>query len=366
MGERLARMRAIGSISGTSMDGIDVAIIETDGREKVSPGPGRTYPYPSELRRRLLELTADVGRLTTEPLTRLDEEVTDAHTEAIRTFLTDLKLGRGEVDLVGLHGQTIYHRPEERLTRQLGIGKRAAAMLGIDTVDRFRHNDVAAGGQGAPLAPLYHWALARCLPQPLMVLNLGGVGNVTYLDGKTIIAFDTGPANALIDDFIWRRLGKPFDEDGRLAASGIVDKLMLARLMDNPFFARKPPKSLDRNDFHARASIVAPLNDANGAATLAAFTVAAAAAALDHVPARPKRWLVTGGGRRNTYFMRNLAERLGTPVEAVEAVGWNGDFIEAQLFGYLAVRCVHGLPLSLPTTTGVARPMPGGELHRAA
>jgi anhydro-N-acetylmuramic acid kinase len=359
-------MRAVGSISGTSMDGIDVAIIETDGREKVSPGPGRTYPYPSDLRRRLLELTADVGRLTTEALTRLDEEVTDVHTEAIRTFLTDFNLGRGEVHLVGLHGQTIYHRPEAGVTRQLGMGKRAAATLGIDTVDRFRHNDVAAGGQGAPLAPLYHWALARCLPQPLMVLNLGGVGNVTYLEGETIIAFDTGPANALIDDFIWRRLGRAFDEDGRLAASGNVDKVMLARLMDNPFFARKPPKSLDRNDFHVQASIVAPLNDTDGAATLAAFTVAAAAAALDHVPARPRRWLVTGGGRRNTYVMRNLAERLGTPVEAVEAVGLNGDFMEAQLFGYLAVRCLHGLPLSLPTTTGVPRPMPGGELHRAA
>lgn len=270
-----------------------------------------------------------------------------------------------EVSLVGFHGQTVYHRPEIRFTRQLGIGALVARELGIDTVSRFRHADVASGGEGAPFVPLYHRALASDLPQPVMILNLGGVGNVTYIDGETVIAFDTGPASALLDDFVLRRRGLSFDENGRLAAAGTVDEELVAAFMSNPFFDRPAPKSLDRQDFHARAKGVEALSDEDGAATLAAFTVESTVAALRHVPRPPQRWLVTGGGRLNAHFMRRLHERLGVPVDPVEAVGWNGDFLEAQAFGYLAVRSTLGLPLSLPTTTGVPHPMPGGELHRA-
>ena len=285
---------------------------------------------------------------------------------AVRGFMAEHGLTAGDVGLVGLHGQTVFHRPEVRFTRQLGFGDRIARGLGIDTVARFRHADVASGGEGAPFAPLYHRALAASLDQPLMVLNLGGVGNVTYLDGDTVIAFDTGPASALLDDFVLRRRGIAFDADGGLAASGNADAALVAAFMDNPFFDRPAPKSLDRNDFHRRAQGVEALSDADGAATLAAFTVESVAAALRHVPGAPKRWLVTGGGRRNGHFMRRLAERLGVPVEPVEAVGWDGDFLEAQCFGYLAVRSRRGLPLSLPTTTGVPHPMPGGDFFRAA
>jgi anhydro-N-acetylmuramic acid kinase len=280
--------------------------------------------------------------------------------------MRDHGLDPTKVGLVGLHGQTVYHRPEVRFTRQLGLGERVAQTLGIDTVYRFRHADVASGGEGAPFAPLYHRALASELEQPVMVLNLGGVGNVTYLDGDTVIAFDTGPASALLDDFVLRRRGIPFDEDGRIAASGKVDERLVQEFMANPFFGRAAPKSLDRNDFHRRAQAVEALSDEDGAATLAAFTIESVVAALRHVPGKPKRWLVTGGGRQNGHFMRRLSDRLGVPVQRVEEVGWNGDFLEAQCFGYLAVRSRRGLPLSLPTTTGVPRPMPGGELHRAA
>jgi anhydro-N-acetylmuramic acid kinase len=241
-----------------------------------------------------------------------------------------------------------------------------AEQLGIDTVSRFRHADVASGGEGAPFVPLYHRALATSLEQPLMVLNLGGVGNVTYIDGEVVIAFDTGPASALLDDFVLRRRGLPFDEDGRIAEAGSANEALLAAFMTNPYFDRPAPKSLDRQDFHARAKGVEALSDEDGAATLAAFTVESVMAALRHVPRAPTRWLVTGGGRRNAHFMRRLKQRLNVDVDPVEAVGWNGDFLEAQAFGFLAVRSVRGLPLSLPSTTGVPAPMPGGELHRAA
>jgi anhydro-N-acetylmuramic acid kinase len=357
---------AIGVISGTSMDGIDVSIVETDGDTIVEAGPGGTFPYPDSLRQQLLDLILDPARAQIDPLDALDREVTDAHIGAVRTFMESNRIDPGEVELIGLHGQTVYHRPEIRFTRQLGLGQRVAQELGIDTVSRFRHADVASGGEGAPLAPLYHRALASSLEQPLMVLNLGGVANVTFIHGDVVIAFDTGPASALLDDFVLRRRGIPFDADGRLAASGTPDAALVGAFMDNPFFDRPAPKSLDRQDFHARAKGVEVLSDADGAATLAEFTVESVAASLRHVPRPPQRWLVTGGGRRNAHFMRRLRERLGVSVEPVEAVGWDGDFLEAQCFGYLAVRSTRGLPISLPTTTGVPAPMPGGDLHRAA
>ncbi|MCG7393501.1 anhydro-N-acetylmuramic acid kinase [Microvirga sp. ACRRW] len=359
-------IKAIGVISGTSMDGIDVSMVETDGEAFVKPGPGRTFSYPAGLRKTLQELIAEPARAQSEPLEDLEQAVTQAHIGAIRRFMEEEGISTKDVSLIGFHGQTVYHRPETRFTRQLGLGATVAQDLGIDTVYRFRHADVASGGEGAPFVPLYHRALASKLPQPIMILNLGGVGNVTYIDGETVIAFDTGPASALLDDFLLRRRGLSFDENGRLAASGRVDEKLVAEFMNNPFFDRPAPKSLDRQDFHARAKSVEALSDENGAATLAAFTIESVIAALRHVPHAPQRWLVTGGGRLNAHFMRRLHERLGVPVDPVESVGWNGDFLEAQAFGYLAVRSTLGLPLSLPTTTGVPHPMPGGELNRVA
>lgn len=353
---------AIGIMSGTSMDAIDVALVRSDGDSRVEPGPSRAYPYAPDLRRALLDLIADPTRAEHAPVPEIEAAVSDAHADAVLRFLADTGVAAGSVDLVGLHGQTVFHAPQRRFTRQLGLGDRVAERLGMDVVYRFRHADVAAGGQGAPLVPLYHRALAAGLAQPLVVLNLGGVANITYLDGDTVIACDTGPANAIIDDFMMTRLDLPFDRDGALAASGTVDQKMVKDLMDNAFFAAPPPKSLDRNEFHHRcANWVAMMMDADGAATLTAFTVAATAAILDHLPQRPVRWLVTGGGRLNTTLMNSFAARLGVPVEPVESVGWDGDALEAQCFGYLAIRSVRGLALSLPSTTGVPHPMTGGE-----
>ena len=356
---------AAGVISGTSMDGIDVALIASDGEARVETGPAATFPYPEAVARRLRAVVADPGEAQS-PQPELERAVTDAHVAAVEAFLARFSVAREKVALVGLHGQTILHRPAARLTRQLCDGARAAAALGIDVVCDFRSADVAAGGEGAPLAPVYHAAMAAGRERPLMILNWGGVGNVTWLGERgEIVAFDTGPANALIDDFLLRRRGEAFDADGRLAAAGRVDEAALAAMMRDPYFDRRPPKSLDRNAFAAAARAVEPLGDADGAATLAAFTVEATAAALRQVPAAPKRWLVGGGGRLNAVLMRRLAERLGVSVEPVEAIGFDGDAIEAQCFAYLAVRARRGLPLSFPATTGVPRPTTGGVLWPA-
>ena len=268
-------------------------------------------------------------------------------------------------DTIGFHGHTIMHRPEERRTWQIGDGALLARLTGIDVVCDFRADDVAAGGQGAPLVPLFHAALAARLDKPLAILNIGGVANVTWLgqDEGAILAFDTGPGNAPIDDWALRHLGEPVDRGGALARSGRVDAARLAAFLAHPFFDRSPPKSLDRDDFAAFRDD--GLAAADGAATLTAMTAAAVARAAAHFPAPVSRWLVTGGGRHNPVLMDALARCLGAPVAAVESAGWNGDALEAQAFAYLAIRSLEGLPLSLPSTTGVVRPMTGGRFFPA-
>jgi anhydro-N-acetylmuramic acid kinase len=356
---------AIGAISGTSMDGIDVALIRSDGEARLEAGPGATYPYPDAVSRALREVVADPARAA-GPLAELEAAVTDAHVAAVERFLSDFAVDRRKVEVVGLHGQTVLHRPRERFTRQLCDGARAAAALAIDVVSDFRSADVAAGGEGAPLAPLYHAAMCAALDKPAMVLNWGGVGNVTYLGPSgEIVAFDTGPANALIDDFVARRLGANRDEDGRLAAAGRADGRIVAALMRDRYFDRPPPKSLDRNHFHAAARAVERLSDADGAATLAAFTIEATAAAARVFAVAPTRWLVCGGGRLNPTLMKGLAARLAARVEPIEAIGFDGDVVEAQCFAYLALRSLAGLSISLPTTTGAPRPLTGGRFSPA-
>lgn len=351
---------AIGLMSGTSMDGIDCALIRTDGRRWVETGPHLTLPYDPAFREGLRAVLG--GRGDIPPV---EAALTAQHADTVRHFLRLAALAPDEVDLIGFHGHTILHAPEERRTWQIGDGARLAAQTGIPVVNDFRTADVAAGGQGAPLVPLYHQALAAGLERPLAVLNIGGVANVTWLGPgeDDLLAFDTGPGNALIDDWVLRHTGAGFDAGGRLAADGRVDGQALSRLIQNPFFAARPPKSLDRDAWNA--GIVAGLSPADGAATLTEFTAAAVEAALPHLPEAPARWLVTGGGRLNATLMDRLRARLRVPVDPVEAVGWDGDALEAQAFAYLAVRSRLGLPLSLPGTTGVPAPQRGGRFHPA-
>ncbi|HZU87937.1 MAG TPA: anhydro-N-acetylmuramic acid kinase [Stellaceae bacterium] len=358
--------RALGLMSGTSLDGIDVALIETDGHERVAPGPALTVPYPADFRERLRGVLGGVG-----PVEAVEAELTRLHAAAVAAFRARHPgLFRGPrahgargwaIDLVGFHGHTILHRPAERRTWQIGDGALLARLVGIDVVGDFRSADLAAGGEGAPLAPLYHAALAAPLEKPLAVLNIGGVANVTWVgEGGEVVAFDTGPGNALIDDWVRRHLGMAADFDGTLARAGRASQAHVARFLDRPFFARRPPKSLDRDDF--RDAAPDGLTPADGAATLVEMTAAAVAAALRHFPAPPREWLVCGGGRRNPALMQALARRLATPVRPVEAAGWDGDALEAQAFAYLAVRSVIGLPLSGPSTTGASCPTRGGRL----
>jgi anhydro-N-acetylmuramic acid kinase len=343
-------------MSGTSLDGIDVAMIETDGRSQVIPGPTLTLPYPREFRERLRSVLGGSG-----PVTEVEEELTRLHAEAVEQFLREHP-GMA-IDLVGFHGHTILHRPAERRTWQLGDGAVLARRLGIDVVGDFRSADVAAGGEGAPFAPLFHAALAAKLPKPIAVLNLGGVANVTLIGERAeILAFDTGPGNAPIDDWVRRHTGASVDFDGALARAGRISTTHVERFLASPFFERAPPKSLDRDDF--RDAVPTGLLVEDGAATLTEMTAAAVAAARWHFPAPARQWLVTGGGRHNPALMQALCRHLGLPVRPVEAVGWDGDALEAQAFAYLAVRSIEGLPLSLPSTTGVPQPARGGRLFK--
>ncbi|MCC6467877.1 MAG: anhydro-N-acetylmuramic acid kinase [Alphaproteobacteria bacterium] len=352
-------------MSGTSLDGIDAALLRGDGEERIETGPAITVPYDDGFRARLRGVLGGVGDVPA-----VERELTLRHAETVRRLLGQAGLRAADIALIGFHGQTILHAPDKGRTWQIGDGALLAAETGIDVVCDFRSADVAAGGQGAPLVPLYHAALAARLERPLVVLNIGGVANVTWIgagqdaDGNPrLLAFDTGPGNAPIDDWALRHTGKAVDRDGALARAGRVDRQVLARLLDNPYFAARPPKSLDRDAFDL--SPVAGLGATDGAATLTAFTAASVARAEGHFPAPPRRWIVAGGGRHNPALLAVLRELLSAPVETAEAVGWDGDALEAQAFAHLALRSVKRLPLSLPTTTGLRQPTTGGRLHRA-
>jgi len=351
-------LRAIGLMSGTSLDGVDAAWLETDGERIAGFGPTVTLPYDARLRadlRRLLERAPTLG--PDDPaLADAVARLTARHAEAVAA------LGR-HADIVGFHGQTILHRPAERRTWQVGDVVALARAARVPVAHDFRSADVAAGGEGAPLAPIFHDAVAAGLQRPLAVLNIGGVANVTWIgaDG-TPLACDTGPGNGPLDDWVAAHTGAAYDRDGALAAAGGADAAVLARLLAHPYFARPAPKSLDRLDFSAAlaASGLASLAPADGAATLVTFLAEAVARAP--LPAPPRRWLVGGGGRRNPAIMAALRARLPAPVAPVEDAGWDGDALEAQCFGFLAVRVRRGLPLSYPGTTGVPRPCPGGRI----
>jgi anhydro-N-acetylmuramic acid kinase len=369
--EPIQTIRAIGLMSGTSMDGVDVALIETDGEEAIALGPARSYPYAEADRVLLRGAVTDAALLDDRrarpgSLAQADAMITDRHAEAVEGFLAMESIDRGIIDLIGFHGQTVLHRPERRLTVQIGDGADLAAKLGIKVAFDFRAADVAQGGQGAPLVPVFHRALAAAanFSEPVAVINIGGVANLSFIaPGREPIACDTGPGNALLDDLMLRRLGLAFDQDGAAASWGKVDQRALDELLTHPFFAAPPPKSLDRNDFSSAP--VEGLATEDAAATLAAFTAASLASVLPLLPSSPSVAIVCGGGARNKTLMRELADRLPCPVVLAETFGWWSDAMEAQALAYLAVRRLKNLPITFPMTTGVERPLPGGILAQA-
>jgi anhydro-N-acetylmuramic acid kinase len=366
-------MRALGLMSGTSLDGIDVALIETDGAQELKRGHAATYPYSDAFRAQLKAGLAEAASLKHRGerpgrLKLLEQYLTQLHAEAVSHYLDDHSFKPEEIDVVGFHGQTVLHRPETQLTVQLGDGAALAQATGIDVVYDLRAADVAAGGQGAPLVPAYHLALVGKLPSPIAVVNIGGVANMTWVGydqdpDRRLLAFDTGPGNALIDDWMQAQARMPFDGDGDCAASGRVDEAALAELLAHPYFAAPPPKSLDRNAFSLDA--ISALSPADGAATLTAFTAATIARSRLLVPEPPRTWIVSGGGRRNKTLMSMLAERVENAVVPAEALRLDGDAMEAEAWAYLAVRSLKGLPITFPGTTGVSHPLTGGVLAKA-
>lgn len=358
---------AIGLMSGTSLDGIDAAVLTTDGEAVVAPGPALSIAYAEEFRTRLRGL---LGRRPGPEAAALIRELTELHARAVEALLATAGIAGGAVDVVGFHGQTVWHRPAAGETIQVGDGGWLADRLGIPVVFDFRTADVMAGGQGAPLVPLFHAAITAALPKPVAVLNLGGVANVSWIgaggDGDGLLAFDTGPANALIDDWVLAHTGRAYDAAGRLAAAGRIDHGLVARWLRHPYFAQRPPKSLDRDTFGGVLAELAGRAPADGAATLTAFSAGAVGASLAFLPEAPRRWLVCGGGRHNPVLLSNIADAVAAAVAPIEAIGYAGDFIEAQAFAYLAVRALRKLPLTLPSTTGVPRPQRGGRLCRPA
>ena len=371
----MTALRAIGLMSGTSMDGIDLAMLNTDGVGFIEAGPSLFVPYEAAFRRRIeaaLETAKTIVGREDRPgdLAALEREITLRHARAVEEFLNTSAGEQGRPDLIGFHGQTVLHRPSMGLTVQLGDGVLLARETRTPVVYDMRANDMAFGGQGAPLVPAYHAALARSLPvqfrddYPVVFVNVGGISNITFVP-KTgdPVAFDTGPGNTLIDQWVSREGGVPFDAGGAIASEGGVNWLVVERYLENPFFEKPGPKSLDRNDFGL--AIAEGLELSDGARTLAAVSAAAILKSAAHMPEPPKLWVVCGGGRKNPHIvgdMRAGAEKIGAKVIVAEDAGLNGDTTEAEAWAYLAVRSKKGLPLTFPTTTGCQQPVTGGVL----
>ena len=382
---------AIGLMSGTSMDGVDAAVLRTDGNG-VAMGTAKTMfrPYGSEehalLEKTILDVKVMFGKYAANSQTgktggpakgsaelskflfgleTAQDMITSAHEGVISHLLIEHQIDSTSIDVIGFHGQTVLHRPEQRFTLQLGYGQKLADSLGIPVVDDFRSADVDIGGQGAPLVPIYHQALVKRagLELPVAVLNVGGVANVTYIgaDGE-LLAFDTGPGNALINDWVNQHGAGDMDKGGEIAAQGRVKESVLAALLNNPYFSQDPPKSLDRNYFS-----LAPLQEMSlegGAMTLTSFTALAASRAVSFFPSPPKKWIICGGGVHNSTLMTEFQKRLSGEVLSADDLGWSSDYMEAEAFAYLAVRSMRGLPLTFPGTTGICEPQTGGVLHK--
>lgn len=347
----------IGLMSGTSADGVDAALLYTDGKTITKPGASLFVPYDEPMRQSIFAAMRGEGDINATAYA-----LTEIHAEAVRRLIG--ASGVEDVKLIGFHGQTTKHDPSQKLTVQIGDAPWLAEKTGIPVIYDFRRADIEAGGQGAPLVPLFHAARAANLEGPLMVVNIGGVANVTYLDGDDILAFDCGPGNAPIDDWVRRHTDMRCDEGGKLGAEGKVDEIALAKFLADPFFEKPAPKSLDRYHFHKLLHSLeaeGKWSIEDGAATLAAMTAAAIAEAVRLVPKQPKQLLICGGGRHNPTLM-GMLRSYQLPAVPVEQVGWNGDMLEAEAFAYLAARSIQQLPLSLPGTTGVPKPTSGGKL----
>ena len=365
-------LTSLGLMSGTSMDGIDGAILVSDGESLQRFGPVHYRPYSEQeqaLLRKAVQEAISLKDRTARPeaLRKAEQMLTDAHCEVIAVLLEKARAESLAIESIGFHGQTVVHKPEDRLTIQIGAAQKIADRFHIPVVADFRAADVSAGGEGAPLVPIMHLALAKLakLPLPVAIVNIGGVANVTIIDSnETLTAFDTGPGNALINDFIQKRCEASMDQDGKIALSGRANEKVLEKLLNDSYFLRLPPKSLDRNHFKYVLEFIEGMSTEDGAATLTAFTAASLAFSLQRTEKKLQKVIIAGGGARNPTLMAELKRRTNLDIVTADILGWDIDFIEAQAFAFLAVRSLRGLPLTFPGTTGVKKPMTGGVVFQ--
>ena len=350
-------------MTGTSMDGIDISLVKTNGLDLQRLNKNFFYKYSFQTKNKLKSILKEDIKFNLKRKKYLDDFITNEHLLALKEL--DIL---GNCDLIGFHGQTIYHNSNKKISIQIGNPKKLAQLLNKNVIFDFRSNDIDSGGQGAPLAPIYHKYIIEKsnLTLPTCILNIGGVSNITYWDGESLIGFDTGPGNALMDDYMSNVLNKDFDQNGKVASEGNPVKEEIKKILENPFFKNKPPKSLDREAF---LSIYLELIQKNYSikdimATLAEFTIETIAIAIDILPKKIRNILITGGGCRNIHLISRLQERLKINFISETQLGINFDYIEAELIAYLSARSVYGLPFTFPTTTGVTEPLSGGQLFK--
>ena len=364
-------MRAIGLMSGTSADGIDAALIDTDGVHINTLGAGIFRPYSQSFREKI---QAAFGQRPSDLNKPLELEITLHHAKVVQALLAHENLTPADIDVIGFHGQTILHCPPQQgqvgETFQLGDGQLLADITGIPVVCQFRQNDMAHGGQGAPLVPVFHQSLTHDLHKPLCVVNVGGVSNITWIGpaDTDLLAMDTGPGNALMDDWVKQHTPQSYDRDGEIGAAGTAHTELVHHWLTHPYFTQQPPKSLDRNMFRAwcfENEIFQSLSFPDQIATLTAFTVQSILHCRAFLTAEPREWIVCGGGAANPTLIRYLREGSSSvPVTPASQYGWSSDFLEAHAFGFLAVRSFKQLPLTFLTTTGVSEPTTGGVAHK--
>lgn len=360
--------RCIGLMSGTSADGVDASYIETDGQIIQNCGPNLFLEYSADERASILDymqraIAAPNHQARAQLANEIAPMITARHQRAVEQLLISAGLQASDIDVVGFHGQTLFHDPETAFTLQAGDGQKLAENLAIPVVYDFRSQDMQAGGQGAPLVPVFHASLAKSagLALPVAFVNIGGVANVTYIDSEnSLLAFDTGPGNVLIDEWVALKTGERMDKSGAYAAKGQINQRLLTEFLSHDYFKTMPPKSLDRYEFTSPLTAGTSLED--GAATLLAMTVGSIAKVRQFMKTPPSCWIIVGGGAKNHELMRTLAQKLDEPVQPASNFGWEGGYIEAQAFGFLAARHIFGLPLTYPGTTGVAAPETGGRL----
>lgn len=349
---------ALGLMSGTSLDGVDAACLRTDGKMILERGRGMTVPYPPDLQARTRFFLGQ--RVPTPEIAELERDLTLFHADVVRQMQEVHPFG-----LIGFHGHTLFHAPFDAppKTWQIGDGALLAGEVGIEVISDFRSADVANGGQGAPLVPIFHQAMVQgTIEIPIIIVNIGGVANITWIaKGEPLMACDTGPGGALVDDWVFQKMGMAFDENGSLASQGQVDETLISQWLTHSYFAREAPKSLDRNDFAGILKDVEGLTPADGAATLLELTARTIVGAMSQMQKKAQHLYVTGGGRHNAHLLSRLTRLASCPVDDIYKLGWDGDLLEAHAFAYLAARVKAGLPTSFPTTTGVRTPTVGGR-----